>query len=300
MISFLKKTILGLTKTRSKLSSLFAKFSKKTILTDDDIEDLEEALLGADIGWELTDSIIVQLKAPDKVEITREDRFQQCIQQYLADVNETGELQRVILLVGINGTGKTTSAAKLGGYYSNSGESVSLVAADTYRAAAVEQIRIWAKRLNLHLTANDKSADPASVVYDGVSSGITKNMDRIIVDTSGRLHTSANLMKELEKIHRVVLKLTDEIDVLITIDANTGQNGLQQAREFAKYIPITGVILTKMDGTARGGIAIQIMKELNLPVYFIGVGEQVDDLVPFDRESYINGLISNEKEMVND
>lgn len=300
MISFLKKTISGLSKTRSKLSALFAKYSGKTILTDDDIEALEEALLGSDIGWELTDSIIEQLKVPNKAEITREDRFRQCIQQYLADINEASELQRVILLVGINGTGKTTSAAKLGGYYSNSGESVSLVAADTYRAAAVEQIRIWAKRLHLHLTANEKSADPASVAFDGVSSGITKNMDRIIVDTSGRLHTSANLMKELEKIHRVVLKLTEEIDVLITIDANTGQNGLQQAQEFLKYIPITGVILTKMDGTARGGIAIQIMKELNLPVYFIGVGEQVDDLIPFDRESYINGLISNEKEMVND
>ena len=300
MISFLKKTISGLTKTRSKLSNLFAKISGKTILTDDDIQDLEEALLGADIGWELTDSIIEQLKAPDKAEISREDRFQQCIQQYLSDVNEVGELQKVILLVGINGTGKTTSAAKLGGYFSSSGQSVSLVAADTYRAAAVEQIRIWAERLNLHLTANDKSADPASVAYDGVSSGITKNLDRIIVDTSGRLHTSANLMKELEKIYRVVLKLTDAVDVLITIDANTGQNGLQQAREFAKYIPLTGVILTKMDGTARGGIAIQIMKELNLPVYFLGVGEQVDDLVPFDRESYIKGLIPSKKEMVNE
>ena len=300
MISFLKKTISGLTKTRSKLSNIFAKISGKTILTDDDIQDLEEALLGADIGWELTDSIIEQLKAPDKAEITREDRFQQCIQQYLSDVNEVSELQKVILLVGINGTGKTTSAAKLGGYFSSSGQSVSLVAADTYRAAAVEQIRIWAERLNLHLTANDKSADPASVAYDGVSSGITKNLDRIIVDTSGRLHTSANLMKELEKIYRVVLKLTDAVDVLITIDANTGQNGLQQAQEFAKYIPLTGVILTKMDGTARGGIAIQIMKELNLPVYFLGVGEQVDDLVPFDRESYIKGLISSKKEMVNE
>ena len=300
MISFLKKTISGLTKTRSKLSSLFAKISGKTILTDDDIQDLEEALLGADIGWELTDSIIEQLKAPDKAEISREDRFQQCIQQYLSDVNEVSELQKVILLVGINGTGKTTSAAKLGGYFSSSGQSVSLVAADTYRAAAVEQIRIWAERLNLHLTANDKSADPASVAYDGVSSGITKNLDRIIVDTSGRLHTSANLMKELEKIYRVVLKLTDAVDVLITIDANTGQNGLQQAQEFAKYIPLSGVILTKMDGTARGGIAIQIMKELNLPVYFLGVGEQVDDLVPFDRESYIKGLISSKKEMVNE
>jgi len=300
MISFLKKTISGLTKTRSKLSSLFAKISGKTILTDDDIQDLEEALLGADIGWELTDSIIEQLKAPDKAEITREGRFQQCIQQYLSNVNEVGELQKVILLVGINGTGKTTSAAKLGGYFSSNGQSVSLVAADTYRAAAVEQIRIWAERLNLHLTANDKSADPASVAYDGVSSGITKNLDRIIVDTSGRIHTSANLMKELEKIYRVVLKLTDAVDVLITIDANTGQNGLQQAQEFAKYIPLTGVILTKMDGTARGGIAIQIMKELNLPVYFLGVGEQVDDLVPFDRESYIKGLISSKKETVNE
>ena len=300
MISFLKKTISGLTKTRSKLSNLFAKISGKTILTDDDIQDLEEALLGADIGWELTDSIIEQLKAPDKAEISREDRFQQCIQQYLSDVNEVGELQKVILLVGINGTGKTTSAAKLGGYFSSSGQSVSLVAADTYRAAAVEQIRIWSERLNLHLTANDKSADPASVAYDGVSKGVTKNFDRIIVDTSGRLHTSANLMKELEKIYRVVLKLTDAVDVLITIDANTGQNGLQQAQEFAKYIPLSGVILTKMDGTARGGIAIQIMKELNLPVYFLGVGEQVDDLVPFDRESYIKGLISSKKEMVNE
>ena len=300
MISFLKKTISGLTKTRSKLSNIFAKISGKTILTDDDIQDLEEALLGADIGWELTDSIIEQLKAPDKAEISREDRFQQCIQQYLSDVNEVSELQKVILLVGINGTGKTTSAAKLGGYFSSSGQSVSLVAADTYRAAAVEQIRIWAERLNMHLTANDKSADPASVAYDGVSSGITKNLDRIIVDTSGRLHTSANLMKELEKIYRVVLKLTDAVDVLITIDANTGQNGLQQAQEFAKYIPLSGVILTKMDGTARGGIAIQIMKELNLPVYFLGVGEQVDDLVPFDRESYIKGLISSKKEMVNE
>ena len=300
MISFLKKTISGLTKTRSKLSNLFAKISGKTILTDEDIQDLEEALLSADIGWELTDSIIEQLKAPDKAEISREDRFQQCIQQYLSDVNEVGELQKVILLVGINGTGKTTSAAKLGGYFSSSGQSVSLVAADTYRAAAVEQIRIWAERVNLHLTANDKSADPASVAYDGVSSGITKNLDRIIVDTSGRLHTSANLMKELEKIYRVVLKLTDAVDVLITIDANTGQNGLQQAQEFAKYIPLSGVILTKMDGTARGGIAIQIMKELNLPVYFLGVGEKVDDLVPFDRESYIKGLISRKKEMVNE
>ena len=300
MISFFKKTISGLYKTRSKLSNLFARFSGKSILDESDLEELEEVLLTVDIGWELTKTILETLKEPDKQEMNREERFQHCIEAYLEDVDKPRDLKKVILLAGINGTGKTTSAAKLGGYYTNSGESVSLVAADTYRAAAVEQIRIWAERLNLHLTANEKSSDPASVAYDGVSCGMTKNFDRIIVDTSGRVHNSPNLMKELEKIYRVVLKLTNEVDVLMTIDANTGQNALQQAREFSKYIPLTGVILTKMDGTARGGIAIQIMKELNLPVYFMGVGEQVVDLIPFDQESYIKGLILTEKECVNE
>ena len=297
MISFIKKTLSGLSKTRTKLSNLFAQFSGKSILDDSDIEELEEALLGADIGWKLSESILEKMREPDKKEVSREERFQQCIQQYLSDVDQPRDLQKIILLVGINGTGKTTSAAKLGGYFSKTGESVSLVAADTYRAAAVEQIRIWAERLNLHLTANDKSADPASVAFDGVSGGLTKNLDRIIVDTSGRVHTSANLMKELEKIYRAISKLTVEVDVLITIDANTGQNALQQAREFSQYIPLTGVVLTKMDGTARGGIAIQIMKELNLPVYFMGVGEQVDDLIPFNRGDYLNALISTDKEV---
>jgi fused signal recognition particle receptor len=170
------------------------------------------------------------------------------------------------------------------------------VAADTYRAAAVEQIREWSNRLNLNLVANEGTTDPAAVAYDGVNSGLAKNMDRIIVDTAGRLHTSPNLMQELEKINRVVKKITDDISVLITIDANTGQNGITQVKEFGKYIPIDGVILTKMDGTARGGIAVPIMTELNLPIYFMGVGEQVDDLIPFDRQSYLKGLIGIEEE----
>ena len=300
MISFFKKTISRLSKTRSRLSNLFAGFSGKSILDESDLEQLEEALLAADIGWELTENILEILNEPDKQEINREERFQHSVEEYLEDVDKPRDLKKVILLVGINGTGKTTSAAKLGGYYTSSGESVSLVAADTYRAAAVEQIRIWAERLSLHLMANEKSADPASVAYEGVSSGLSKNLDRIIVDTSGRVHNAPNLMKELEKIYRVVLKLTDEVDVLMTIDANTGQNGLQQVREFLKYIPLTGIILTKMDGTARGGIAIQIMKELNLPVYFMGVGEQAQDLVPFDLEYYIKGLIITEKESINE
>ena len=300
MISFFKKTIAGLSKTRSKLSNLFFRFSRDSILEESDLEELEEALLNADIGWILTENILERLKEPDKEGKNREERFQNCVEEYLEDIDRPRDLKKVILLAGINGTGKTTSAAKLGGYYTNLGESVSLVAADTYRAAAVEQIRIWAERLNLNFTANEKSADPASVAYDGVSSGISNNMDRIIVDTSGRVHNSPNLMNELKKIYRVVLKQTDEVDVLMTIDSNTGQNALQQAREFSKYIYLTGVILTKMDGTARGGIAIQIMKELNLPVYFMGVGEQVEDLIPFDLENYISGLILTEKKSIHE
>jgi fused signal recognition particle receptor len=300
MISFFKKTFSGLSKTRKKFSSLFAGFAGKSFLDDSDIERLEEALLGADLGWELTEMIVGRLSLSDSAKVGLEERFLQCVKEYLSDLKPKNDLKKVILLVGVNGTGKTTSAAKLGGLFSGEGESVSLVAADTYRAAAVEQLRVWSERLNLHLTAKDESSDPASVAYEGVFNGIDQSLDRIIIDTSGRLHTSVNLMKELEKIHRVVQKLTDDIDVLITIDANTGQNGLGQAREFAKYIPISGVILTKMDGTARGGIAMQIMKELNLPVYYLGVGEQVDDLIPFDEESYISGLISSGKEDVDE
>ena len=297
MISFIKKTISGLSKTRSKLSHIFAGFSGKSYLDAIDLEKLEEALLGADLGWELTENIIESLKSPRQKEISVTERFFHTISEYLEGTTDKIELQKVILLVGINGSGKTTSAAKLGGYFSGRGETVSLVGADTYRAAAVEQIKVWSKRLNLDLVSNDKSADPASVAYDGVSSGIIKGHDRIIVDTSGRVHNSPNLMKELEKIYRVVVKLTEDVGVFITIDANTGQNGMLQAREFSRYIPLTGVILTKMDGTARGGIAVQIMKELDLPVYFMGVGEQVDDLIPFNRGDYINALISTDKEV---
>jgi fused signal recognition particle receptor len=296
MISLFNKTISGLVKTRSKISNLFARFAGKTILDESDLEELEEELLTADIGWELTETILKALKVPNQKEISRIKRFEKCVSDYLKDVDAPRNLKKVILLVGINGTGKTTSAAKLGAYYSQSGESVSLVAADTYRAAAIEQIRIWSERLKLQLISNEKSADPASVAYDGVFSGLTKGLDKIIVDTSGRVHNSSNLMKELEKIYRVVVKLTHEVDVLMAIDANTGQNALQQATEFSKYIPLTGVILTKMDGTARGGIAIQIMKELNLPIYFMGIGEKAEDLIPFDCESYIKGLIIAEKE----
>ena len=291
MFSFFRKTFSGLSKTRKKLVNAISGLTGKSYLDSDDLDLLEESLLQADLGWKMVELIIEDLQNSGKKGLSWDQRFMQTMTSQLEGKAEEHPLKKVIVLIGINGTGKTTSSAKLAGHFSSDNEKVTLVAADTYRAAAVEQIREWANRLNVNLVANEGTADPAAVAYDGVHSGLAKNMDRIIVDTAGRLHTSPNLMQELEKINRVIKKITDDISVLITIDANTGQNGITQVKEFGKYIPIDGVILTKMDGTARGGIAVPIMTELNLPIYFMGVGEQVDDLIPFDRDSYLKGLI---------
>ncbi len=297
MISFFKKTFKGLTKTRSKIANAFVGIVGKSYLNPEDIDLLEEALLQSDIGWELTEYIIEKISDSDKKGLDWSERFFQIMKDKLDSKYDTNPLKKVILVVGINGTGKTTSSAKLAGYFANNSSSVFLVAADTYRAAAVEQIRQWSERLDVHLVANEGSVDPASVAFDGVKSGVSNDVGKIIVDTAGRLHTSPNLMKELEKIYRVAQKLIDEISVLITIDANTGQNGLTQVKEFGKYLPIDGVILTKMDGTARGGIAVSIMHDLQLPIYFMGVGEQVDDLIPFSQDEYLRGLIGIEEEV---
>jgi fused signal recognition particle receptor len=291
VLSIFKKTFTGLTKTRNKLANAFSGLTGKSFLDKDDLEMLEESLLQADLGWEVVDEVVQALSRKRDKSQPWNERFLDVMMHQLSGNVEKRPFQRVILLVGINGTGKTTSSAKLAGYFSEKGDNVTLVAADTYRAAAVAQIREWSQKLKLNLISNEGTTDPAAVAFDGVNSGLSKNMDRIIVDTAGRLHTSPNLMQELEKMHRVVKKLTNEVQVFITIDANTGQNGLAQAREFNNYIPLDGVILTKMDGTARGGIAVPIMTELSLPIYFMGIGEQVDDLIPFNRESYLKGLI---------
>ena len=291
MFSFFRKTFSGLSKTRKKLANAISGLTGKSYLDSDELNLLEESLLQADLGWKMVELIIEDLQNSGKKGLSWDQRFMQTMASQLEGKAEEHPLKKVIVLIGINGTGRTTSSAKFAGYFSSDNEKVTLVAADTFRAAAVEQIREWANRLNVNLVANEGTADPAAVAYDGVHSGLAKNMDRIIVDTAGRLHTSPNLMQELEKINRVIKKITDDISVLITIDANTGQNGITQVKEFGKYIPIDGVILTKMDGTARGGIAVPIMTELNLPIYFMGVGEQVDDLIPFDRDSYLKGLI---------
>jgi len=296
MFSFFKKTFKGLSKTRHKLANSVSSLMGKSYLDADQIDLLEESLLQADLGWKVVEFIIEELQNPGNKGMSWDQRFIKTILAQLDGKTDKHPLKKVIILIGINGTGKTTSSAKLAGQFSDNGEKVTLVAADTYRAAAVEQIREWATRLKINLVANEGTADPAAVAFDGVTSGVSKNMDRIIVDTAGRLHTSPNLMQELKKINSVIKKITDDISVLITIDANTGQNGITQVKEFGKYISIDGVILTKMDGTARGGIAVSIMMELDLPIYFMGVGEQVDDLIPFDCQSYLKGLVGIEEE----
>ena len=295
MFSILDKTILGLKKTRNKINNTFSRISGKTFLDENDISSLEEILIQADLGWEIVDEIIDKLKEKDNNDLNINDRLNKFIKHSIDLEILNYIVKKTVLIVGINGSGKTTSAAKISAYYSNNSEKVMLVAADTYRAAAIDQLKIWAERLKIKLLANESSSDPASVAYDGVNSGLTNNYDRIIIDTAGRMNTSANLMNELSKIYKVINKKTDNISVLMVLDANTGQNAINQVNDFNKAIPVDGIILTKMDGTTKGGIAIPILSELKIPICYIGIGEKLDDLIPFDIDYYLEGLISDEK-----
>jgi len=207
-------------------------------------------------------------------------------------VSANGNGPRVIFIVGVNGAGKTTSIGKLANRLRKDGLQVMLCAADTFRAAAVEQLEIWAQRNGVEVIKQKSGADPAAVVYDAVAAAKARATDAVIVDTAGRLHTKSNLMAELEKMKRTAAKVIPGAphDVLLVLDATTGQNGLAQAREFTSAVGVTGIILTKLDGTAKGGIVVAISRELNLPIRFVGTGEQINDLVPFDSETYVNSL----------
>lgn len=293
MFSILDKTISGLKKTRNKINNTFSVISGKTFLEESDIDALEEILLQADLGWESVDQIVEQLSEKDDKNLNVNQRVMGIIKKSIDLDILNRQINKVVLIVGINGAGKTTSAAKMSAYYSNESDKVMLVAADTYRAAAVEQLKIWSERTNVKLLANESSSDPASVAYDGVNSGLANNYDKIIIDTAGRMNTSINLMNELSKIYKVVKKKTDDITVLMALDANTGQNAINQVNDFNSAIPIDGIILTKMDGTTKGGMAIPVLSTLKIPIFYMGVGEQLDDLIPFDINYYLEGLISN-------
>lgn len=268
-------------------------------IDDDFFEDMEDVLISSDMGIDTSHEIIESAKEYIKSKkIGDVGKIKSILQEKIAEIMFNEGLQiaspTVILMVGVNGTGKTTSAGKLAYKYANAGKKVALCAADTFRAAAIEQLSEWSKRANVPITKAQTGADAASVVYDAISSAKSKGVDILICDTAGRLHNKKNLMNELEKISRIVDKDFPEAkkETLLVIDATTGQNAISQAKLFAEAADVTGIILTKLDGTARGGVAVAVKNITNLPVYFIGIGEGVDDLEEFDALSYAKAIIN--------
>ncbi len=297
----------GLAKTHD---NIFAKVDKlvygKSKIDDDIIDQIEEILLSSDVGVQTTEILIENLKKrvkeekferTDELNLILKDELQKVFIEAIASANgfKIVKKPQIVMIVGVNGVGKTTSIGKLAYNFKNAGHSVLIAAADTFRAAANEQLETWAKRAGCEIIQLTQGSDPGAVVYNAVSSASANNYDVVLIDTAGRLHTKTNLMEELKKVKRVIQKLLPDAphEILLVIDATTGQNGVNQAKEFAAAIGLTGLILTKLDGTAKGGIVLRISSELKIPVKYIGVGEQIDDLQIFDKESFVKALIED-------
>ncbi len=290
----------GLTKTRNKMSGAIDDlFDFAEEITDDLYAELEEILVMADVGMVTAVQITETLKKNvAEKKLKHSDDIKEEMKSIVADLLYGGEdmglitQPSVILVIGVNGVGKTTTIGKLASMYKAQGKKVLLGAADTFRAAAIDQLQIWAERSGVDIVKHDEGADPAAVVFDTVNAAKARNTDIVIIDTAGRLHNKKNLMDELAKIYRVIdreLPYSDR-EVLLVLDATTGQNAVNQAREFKSVAEITGIVLTKLDGTARGGVVLAIKNELGIPVKFIGVGEQIDDLQPFNPSAFAQGL----------
>jgi fused signal recognition particle receptor len=266
----------------------------------DTLEALEELLISADVGLPATERIVAAVKARARRGESLRDLVKDEIRAVFDGVPATqddgvaGAVPRVVLIVGVNGTGKTTTVGKLANLLKTSGASPLVCAADTFRAAAVEQLEIWAKRANVDIIRAREGADPAAVVFDAITSGKARGRSPILIDTAGRIHTRVNLMNELEKIRRVASREVPGAphEVLLVLDATVGQNGLSQAREFTSVAGVNGIVLAKLDGTAKGGVAVAIAHDLGLPIRYVGVGEAIDDLVPFSSEEYVDGLFA--------
>lgn len=301
----------GLTKTRDSIVSRVNQLVlAKSKIDDDVLDELEEILISGDVGVEATTIIVENIKKRVKEEkYASTDQLTILLRDEIAKVLRVngaaegaairladGPRPFVILVVGVNGVGKTTTIGKLAHQYRTAGYSVLIGAADTFRAAANEQLEIWARRAGVEIIQQARGADPAAVAYDTLSSALSKRADVVIIDTAGRLHTKVNLMEELKKIKKVLQKRQEGAphEVLLVLDAGTGQNGLQQARQFSESVGVTGLVLTKLDGTAKGGIVLAISNTLKIPVRFIGVGEQLDDLQPFDGRAFVDALFDKE------
>ena len=270
--------------------------AKRTRAIDvETVDALEELLISADLGVAATDRIISKVKAQPRNGASLRDMVKQEIRAVFSAVDApvtVAQRPNVTLIVGVNGTGKTTTVGKLANLLKNEGKAPLICAADTFRAAAVEQLEIWATRAGVDIIRAREGADPAAVVFDAISSGKAKGRDPILIDTAGRIHTRVNLMNELEKIRRVAAREVPGApqEVLLVLDATVGQNGVSQAREFTAVAGVNGIVLTKLDGTAKGGVAVAIANDLKLPIRYVGVGEGIDDLVPFDANEYVDGL----------
>ena len=297
-MGFFEKIKSGLTKTRNALSGLFA---GEYEVDDEFYEELEERLILADLGVELATRSVEELRkvAYDKM-YTTPTKVRGGLADILTDTLDVGDPElklstrpSVILVIGVNGVGKTTTIGKLANQLAGKGKRVLLCAADTFRAAAADQLEIWANRADVELVRQHEGADPASVVFDGISAAKARGADVIIIDTAGRLHNKANLMNELGKISRVVDRELPGAakEVLLVLDATTGQNGLIQAKQFQQIAGVTGIVLTKLDGTAKGGIVIAVADALQIPVKYVGVGEGIDDLMPFNAREFVEALI---------
>jgi fused signal recognition particle receptor len=291
----------GLEKTRKTTFGRIANYLGATEVTELTWDDLEALLVQADLGVETTEEIMQGLqKRMEQEGLTSSREMQAALKDELrahldtAPPVDLSNKPTVILIVGVNGSGKTTTIAKLGKRFTNQGRRVLLGAADTFRAAATDQLEIWAQRLNLPIVSGQYGGDSAAVAYDSVQSAVSRNADIVLIDTAGRLHTRFNLMEELKKVYRVVGKALPGAPhaVWLVMDATTGQNALQQARAFKDAVKVTGVILAKLDSSARGGMAFAIQRELGLPIYFAGLGEKPDDLTPFDPETFVEGILA--------
>lgn len=303
---FFRRLVSGLTKTRdnivSGMDSIFNGFSH---IDDDFYEELEEVLIMGDLGVQATENILNDLK--EKVKINHIKEPAQCRQLLIDSIKEQMDIgeaayefqekRSVVMVIGVNGVGKTTTIGKLAGKLRAQNKKVVLAAADTFRAAAGEQLKEWANRAQAELIGGQEGSDPASVVFDAAAAAKARHADVLLCDTAGRLHNKKNLMEELKKMNRIIDRELPEAfrETLVVLDATTGQNALAQAREFNEAADITGIILTKMDGTAKGGIAVAIQAELGIPVKYIGVGETIEDLQKFDADAFVNALFTTEK-----